>query len=119
VKPFRLQERGKLICTFSDLSIVSGVRIFLTDLFPSIDLDYTWGPRYFQITHTNQESEPTELGRGEYAFVVDGNGSRYDGKFTLEFEYDVFPKEKWANWGLAFIESGVAIALVGIALILS
>lgn len=116
VKPFRLQERGKLTCTLSELAMVGGVRIFLTDLFPSVDIDYTWPPRYFQITNQNQQPEPIDLGRGEYAFIVHSQGSRYEGKVTIEFESKEYPNEKWANWGLAFIESGIAITLVGYAL---
>ena len=115
VKPFRLQERGKLTCTLSDLNMVSGVRIFLTDLFPSIDIDYTWGPRYFQITNKNQQPETIDIGRGEYAFVIDSRGARYDGRFSIVFEYKEYPREKFAAWGLALIEVGAAMSLVGIA----
>jgi hypothetical protein len=116
VKPFRIQDKGKLTCTISDLVFASGVRIFLTDLFPSIDIDYTWGPRYFQTSKQGNQILSKNLGRGEYALVIDGEGAHYDGKFSLEFKSREYPNEKYSAWGLALIEIGASMMLLGLAL---
>ena len=114
VKPFRILERGKLTCTFTELMMISSVDIYLTDLSPSDDVDFSSGPRYFQITNQYEQIDPFELGRGEYAFVFDGRGARYSGKYSLEFESIEYPRGKYWIWGLAYIQVGISIILLGL-----
>jgi hypothetical protein len=115
VKPFRLQSKGKATFTIWNIAGSAHFRIFLTDFFAGENVQFTYGPRYFQISEHGEYNIPVELGRGEYAFCIDNRRDSVSGKFTLEFEYKEYPRERFANWGLALIESGVAMTLVGFA----
>ena len=115
VKPFRIPSKGKVTCTFSNIAGAATFRIFLTDLFSGLDIDYTWGPRYFEISQHSDQKVSVNLGRGEYALVIDNRNLAVSGKFSLEMEYKEYPREKYAAWGLALIEVGAAMSLVGIA----
>ena len=83
----------------------------------NINIDYTWGPRYFQIAKEGSHTISSDLSRGEYALVIDTRGGSAKGKFSLEYDYHVYPRERLANWGLAFIEVGAAIFVLGLALL--
>jgi hypothetical protein len=117
VKPFRLFHRGMLTCTFTNIWGASGFRIYLTDLFPSMEIEHTWGPRYFQITREDTQEENHELGSGEYALVIDKRNGNVSGKFSLVVKYREYPRERLANWGLAAIDVGAVFLAVGLSLI--
>jgi len=116
VKPFRIQRKGTVACTFSNIAGSERFRIFLTDLFAGLDIDYTWGPRYFEITEHGEQKVLVDIGSGEYALVIDNRNLDVSGKFSIEFSHKEYPLEKFAAWGLALIEVGASMSLVGIAL---
>ena len=116
VKPFRLFGKGLATFSFTHIAGAQNFRIFLTDLFAGLKVDYTWGPRYFEKTEHGDQIFEVDLGRGEFALVIDNRKREVSGRFSLEFKNQEYPNEKYSAWGLALIEIGASMTLVGIVI---
>ncbi len=55
IQPFRMHKNGEIIFQLSakkqenKIEETTSFRVYLTDLYANIDLDYSYGPRYLEI----------------------------------------------------------------------
>jgi hypothetical protein len=126
VQPFRMHQNGE-INILLDAKVkneseeqVPSFKAYLTDLYSNIELDYSYGPRYFEFNQLGSFEKIIDLKIGDYNIIFENSGeSDILVKFGLILIYPDYPNRKYIDWALAFIDIGVSMLLVGLTLYLS
>jgi hypothetical protein len=124
IQPFRMHQNGEI-----NVQIESKINdktenpvifnVFLTDLYANIDIDYSYGPRYLEISQLGKVDKSLDLKIGEYNLIFEGSG---DSEILVEYNVNLIypekPFSKYVDWALAFVDIGVSMLLVGLTLYL-
>ena len=126
IQPFRMHKNGEIRFQLSAkkqeniIKETTSFRVYLTDLYANIDLDYSYGPRYLEISQPGEYNKTLSLKIGEYNVVFEKEPTEPDIhiKYSLSLNYPQYPYSKYTDWALAFVDIGVSMLLVGLTLYL-
>ena len=124
IQPFRMHQNGQI-----NIEVDSKIKnktetqpsfnAYLTDLYANIDMDYSYGPRYFEISQLGTVNKALDLKIGEYNLIFEcSGGSEILVEYSINLIYPDYPYSKYVDWALAFVDIGVSMLLVGLTLYL-
>ena len=124
IQPFRMHQNGEIHIeleakTKDALEAQPSFKVYLTDLYANIDLDYSYGPRYLEFRELGAFKKSLDLKIGEYNLIFkNSSNSEILIKYSIELSYSENPYSEYVDWSLAFIDIGVSMLLVGLTLYL-
>ena len=125
IQPFRMHQNGeiKLQLNSEIKNEIEGeiphFKVYLTDLYANIDMDYSYGPRYLELSKLGKTNKTLDLKIGEYNLIFESSGeSKILVEYSVSLIYPDNPYSKYVDWALAFVDLGVSMLLVGLTLYL-
>ena len=123
IQPFRMHQNGEI-----NIQIDSKIKneeeatsfsVYLTDLYANINMDYSYGPKYFEFSKLGSINNTLDLKIGEYNLIFENsNGTDIFVEYSVSLIYPDYPFSKYVDWALAFVDIGVSMLLVGLTLYL-
>ena len=93
--------------------------VYLTDLYANVDMDYSYGPRYLEVSQLGKVNKTLDLKIGEYNLVFECSDMlEVLVEYSVNLIYHDYPYSKYVDWALAFVDIGVSMLLVGLTLYL-
>jgi hypothetical protein len=124
IQPFRMHQNGEINIQL-DSKInnkgkgITSFNVYLTDLYANVDMDYSYGPRYLELSQLGRTSKTLDLKIGEYNLIFRNSGpSEILIEYSVSLIYPDYPYSKYVDWALAFVDIGVSMLLVGLTLYL-
>ena len=90
--------------------------VYLTDLYANINMDYSYGPRYFESRKLGLINKTLDLKIGEYNLIFENSGLDILVEYSVSLIYPDYPFSQYVDWALAFVDIGVSMLLVGLTL---
>ena len=123
IQPFRMHQNGEINIQINSKSKNEEEAVFfnvyLTDLYANINMDYSYGPRYFEFSKLGSINKTLDLKIGEYNLIFEtSDGSDIFVDYSVSLIYPDYPFSKYVDWALAFVDIGVSMLLVGLTLYL-
>jgi len=124
IQPFRMHQNGEINIqidskTSNKTETATSFNVYLTDLYANIDMDYSYGPRYIEVSQLGKVNKTLDLKIGEYNLIFDCQDlSEILVEYSVNLIYPDYPHSKYVDWALAFVDIGVSMLLVGLTLYL-
>ena len=124
IQPFRMHQNGEIkIQIDSKLNnkteTAPSFNVYLTDLYANVDMDYSYGPRYLEVSQLGKVNKTLDLKIGEYNLVFECSDMlEVLVEYSVNLIYHDYPYSKYVDWALAFVDIGVSMLLVGLTLYL-
>ena len=124
IQPFRMHKNGEINIqieskTNNETETEPSFNVYLTDLYANVDMDYSYGPRYLEVSQLGKVNKTLDLKIGEYNLVFEcSDMSEILVEYSVNLIYPDYPYSKYVDWALAFVDIGVSMLLVGLTLYL-
>lgn len=124
IQPFRMHQNGEINIqiesnTNNETETEPNFNVYLTDLYANIDMDYSYGPRYLEVSQLGKVTKTLDLKIGEYNLIFECSDlSDILVEYSVNLIYPDYPFSKYVDWALAFVDIGVSMLLVGLTLYL-
>ena len=127
IQPFRMHQNGEIFIQLNSRiknnEKEKGAplfKVYLTDLYANVGMEYSYGPRYLELSQLGQTSKTLDLKIGEYNLIFESSGvPEILIDYSVSLLYPDYPYSKYVDWALAFVDIGVSMLLVGLTLYLS
>ena len=124
IQPFRMHQNGEINIQLDskikndEEEETTSFSVYLTDLYANINMDYSYGPRYFESSKLGLINKTLDLKIGEYNLIFENSGLDILVEYSVSLIYPDYPFSQYVDWALAFVDIGVSMLLVGLTLYL-
>jgi len=124
IQPFRMHQNGEINIQIDSkinnkTETTPSFNVYLTDLYANVDMDYSYGPRYLEVSQLGEVNKKLDLKIGEYNLIFEcSESSEILVEYSVNLIYPDYPYSKYVDWALAFVDIGVSMLLIGLTLYL-
>ena len=124
IQPFRMHQNGEINIQIDSkiknkTETTPSFNMYLTDLYANVEMDYSYGPRYLEVSQLGRVNKTLDLKIGEYNLVFECSDMlEVLVEYSVNLIYHDYPYSKYVDWALAFVDIGVSMLLVGLTLYL-